>query len=208
MASRNFTNILFLVLVSGAVAVPTGAQSFRVQCPTSTITHPANSAMNSVEPAYSGPTAFKAVPVTGTTGGYLIPSANVNGAIKCQQVSGGDGYSTMANGTQTFMFSFGPLSGLADIASGPPGTEFPSVFNMPYPGTSRLAILPRRTGWWRTLGPAIRSVRPGLQPERRRRHLRSDIANVVTIYDIAEATGYHAGIRCRRTLRWVCTAGA
>jgi hypothetical protein len=53
----------------------------------------------------------------------------VNGAIKCQQVSGGDGYSTMANGTQTFMFSFGPLSGLADIAAGLPGTEFPNVFN-------------------------------------------------------------------------------
>ncbi len=67
--------------------------------------------------------------------GYLIPTANVNGAIKCQQVSGGDGYSTMANGTQTFMFSFGPLSGLADIAQGLPGTEFPNVFNTPYPGT-------------------------------------------------------------------------
>jgi FtsP/CotA-like multicopper oxidase with cupredoxin domain len=59
----------------------------------------------------------------------------VNGAIKCQQISGGDGYSTMADGTQTFMFSFGPLSGLADIAAGLPGTEFPSVFNTTYPGT-------------------------------------------------------------------------
>jgi FtsP/CotA-like multicopper oxidase with cupredoxin domain len=59
----------------------------------------------------------------------------VNGAIKCQQISGGDGYSTMANGTQTFMFSFGPLSGIADIAKGLPGTQFPSVFNSVYPGT-------------------------------------------------------------------------
>jgi FtsP/CotA-like multicopper oxidase with cupredoxin domain len=41
----------------------------------------------------------------------------------------------MADGTQTFMFSFGPLSGLADIAAGKPGTEFPSVFNTIYPGT-------------------------------------------------------------------------
>src|SRR5260370_28642911 len=40
----------------------------------------------------------------------------------------------MANGTQTSMFSFGPLSGLADIAAGLPGTEFPNVFNDPYPG--------------------------------------------------------------------------
>jgi hypothetical protein len=58
----------------------------------------------------------------------------VNGAIKCQQISGGDGYSTMADGTQTFMFAFGPLSGLADIAAGHPGTQFPNVFNNPYPG--------------------------------------------------------------------------
>jgi FtsP/CotA-like multicopper oxidase with cupredoxin domain len=65
----------------------------------------------------------------------LVPSASVNGAIKCQQVSGGDGYATMADGTQTFMFSFGPLSGLADIASGKPGTEFPNTFNTVYPGT-------------------------------------------------------------------------
>jgi hypothetical protein len=40
----------------------------------------------------------------------------------------------MADGNQTFMFSFGPLSGLADIASGNPGTEFPSVFNGLFPG--------------------------------------------------------------------------
>jgi FtsP/CotA-like multicopper oxidase with cupredoxin domain len=102
------------------------AQSFRVQCPTSTITHPDpnNTGVNNTEPAYTGPTTF-------TTGanGYLVPATNVNGAIKCQQVSGGDGYSTMADGTQTFMFSFGPLSGLADIAAGLPGTQFPSVFN-------------------------------------------------------------------------------
>jgi FtsP/CotA-like multicopper oxidase with cupredoxin domain len=63
------------------------------------------------------------------TGKYLVPTANVNGAIKCQQISGGDGFATMADGTQTFMFSFGPLSGLADIANGLPGTEFPQVFN-------------------------------------------------------------------------------
>jgi len=57
-----------------------------------------------------------------------VPSANVNGAIKCQQISGGDGYATMGDGTQTYMFSFGPLSGLADIAHGLPGTQFPKTF--------------------------------------------------------------------------------
>ena len=110
------------------------AQSFRVQCPNSTITHPVADANhpsmpvdNNSEPAYTGPTT-QAV----NAQGFLVPTANVNGAIKCQQVGGGDGYSTMANGTQTYMFSFGPLSGLADIANGQPGTEPPNVFNVPY----------------------------------------------------------------------------
>ncbi len=58
----------------------------------------------------------------------------MNGAIKCQQISGGDGYATMGDGTQTYMFSFGPLSGIVDIANGLPGTEFPNVFNSVYPG--------------------------------------------------------------------------
>jgi len=136
------------------VALPAGAQSFRVQCPTSTITHPDPSALTanpanlySAEPQYVGPTTYKTVPVTGKSGGYLVPrdpvtaAGNVvgqpNGAIKCQQISGGDGYATMADGTQIFMFSFGPLSGLADMAAGNPnglygagaGTEFPTTFN-------------------------------------------------------------------------------
>jgi hypothetical protein len=68
--------------------------------------------------------------------GFLVPvNQAANGAIKCQQVSGGDGYSTMADGTQTFMFSFGPLSGLADVAAGHPGTQFPNVFNTVAPTT-------------------------------------------------------------------------
>jgi FtsP/CotA-like multicopper oxidase with cupredoxin domain len=58
--------------------------------------------------------------------------ATDQGAIKCQQISGGDGYATMADGTQTYMFSFGPLSGLQDIASGLPGTEPAATFMTPY----------------------------------------------------------------------------
>jgi len=76
------------------------AQSFRVQCPYTTTLHPSTA-----------------------------PAGTTVGAIKCQQISGGDGYATMADGTQTYMFSFGPLSGLADIKSGRPGTEPNSVFN-------------------------------------------------------------------------------
>jgi hypothetical protein len=113
--------------------VAASAQSFRVQCPTSTITHPdpTNAGTNNSEPAYNGPTQF-----TTNKDGYVSPTAGtVNGAIKCQQISGGDGLMTEADGTQTFMFSFGPLSGLADVAAGKPSTQFPSVFNTPYPGT-------------------------------------------------------------------------
>jgi len=124
---------IFVLATMGAAAVSATAQSFLVQCPTTTITHPSQLNNNNAEPAYTAPTALTAGP-----NGYMIPTANVNGAIKCQQISGGDGYSTMANGTQTFMFSFGPLSGLADIAAGLPGTEFPSVFNSLNPGTNPL----------------------------------------------------------------------
>ena len=115
--------------------VPAHAQSFRVQCPTSTITHP-NAANNNSEPVYNGPTTL----AQGGKG-YLVPTParTANGAIKCQQISGGDGYATMGDGTQTYMFSFGPLSGLADIANGQPGTQFPTVFNTVYPSSTPLA---------------------------------------------------------------------
>jgi hypothetical protein len=138
MARRESVLFLFVVVLLFAAAIPASAQSFRVQCPTSTITHPVKDAThlnlpvdNNSEPVYTGPTTF----TTSATGNYLVPAGNVNGAIKCQQVSGGDGYAIMADGTQSFMFSFGPLSGLADIANGLPGTQFPSVFNTIYPGT-------------------------------------------------------------------------
>src|SRR5437879_1677880 len=118
--------ICLLMLLVCLVPAVASAQSFRVQCPTSTITHPTATSNNS-EPAYAGPT------YAGTSG-YPAAPAHVNGAIKCQQISGGDGYSTMGDGTQTYMFSFGPLSGISDIANGLPGTEFPSVFNTVTPG--------------------------------------------------------------------------
>ena len=144
MSRHEWMNRGLPAVLLALLATPAGAQSFRVQCPTSTITHP-NAASNNAEPAYTGPTRFacsvnggcagSGVPNAGaSTVGYLVPSANVNGALKCQQVSGGDGYATMGDGTQTYLFSFGPLSGMTDIASGQPGTQFPSVFNTVYPG--------------------------------------------------------------------------
>jgi hypothetical protein len=100
----------------------------------------------------------------------------VNGAIKCQQVSGGDGYSTMGDGTQTYMFSFGPLSGLADIANGKPGTQFPGAFNQLWGGGTTNPLLP---GDPATTGLGSFGFNGAVG-------LAYDIANIVTIYDIAE----------------------
>jgi FtsP/CotA-like multicopper oxidase with cupredoxin domain len=101
-----------------------GAQAFHVQCPTSTSLHPApgTGSPTGQGAPYNGPTAIS------DTGTGLTYVGN-GGLIRCQQVSGGDGYATMADGTQMYLFAFGPLSGLADIANGLPGTETPDVFN-------------------------------------------------------------------------------
>jgi len=140
---------LIVIAVGLLAALPASAQSFRVQCPQSTVTHPpvldpTTGLPVFVEPAYIGPTSFTtavAGPGTGN-GGFQVPSGNVNGVIKCQQISGGDGYATTADGHQTYMFSFGPLSGLANIAAGNPnglfdagtGTVTPDVFNTVFSG--------------------------------------------------------------------------
>jgi Multicopper oxidase len=182
MSSRIARTILALSVLMLVGTLAATAQSFRVQCPTSTITHPSNLHNNNAEPAYTGPTTLVSTNPSSPTAGFLVPSGGVNGAIKCQQVSGGDGYSTMANGTQTFMFSFGPLSGLADIAAGLPGTEFPGVFNTPFSGT----LLPGdpattdgasdSSGYVRGSPTFSWNGAVGLAP---------DIANLVSIYDIA-----------------------
>jgi hypothetical protein len=153
---RRWSAILLAVM-----ALPAGAQSFRVQCPTSTITHP--TAANA-EPLYTAPTKLALDP----NKKFLAPTANVNGAIKCQQISGGDGYSTMGDGTQTYMFSFGPLSGLADISNGLPGTQFPGIFNT-VPSSLLVPGDPATTAT--TFNGAV--------------GLAMNIPNLVTIYDIS-----------------------
>src|SRR6184192_3528923 len=50
--------------------------------------------------------------------------------------------STMADGTQTYLFSFGPLSGLADIATGKAGTQFPNIFNSAFPVSTSNYLAP------------------------------------------------------------------
>jgi FtsP/CotA-like multicopper oxidase with cupredoxin domain len=82
-------------------ALPALAQTFKVQCPEKTPMHPNGDTVEAGHP----------------------------GLIKCQQISGGDGFATMADGTQTYLFAFGPLSGMRDIYNGLPGTQTLSTFN-------------------------------------------------------------------------------
>src|SRR5437016_1144994 len=102
-----------------------------VQCPTSTVWHPWSSVLGydptQQEGSYTGPKT-----VTETVNGVSLPYTLNGGAIKCQEISGGDGFMTEADGNQTFMFSFGPLSGMDAIKHGQPGTQFASVFNNHY----------------------------------------------------------------------------
>ena len=79
-------------------ALPAGAQSFKVQCPTHTALHP-------------------------------LINGQPNPHIKCQQLSGGDGFATMGDGTQTYLFAFGPLSGLGNLVKGMEGTVTAAEFN-------------------------------------------------------------------------------
>jgi FtsP/CotA-like multicopper oxidase with cupredoxin domain len=92
---KSIPRLLYVLPVIGLLfgALNAEAQSFRVQCPTSTPFHPDG------------------------------------GNIKCQQIAGGDGYATMGDGSTTYLFGFGPLSGLPDIYNGLPGTQVNSVFN-------------------------------------------------------------------------------
>src|SRR5467141_2279606 len=95
------------------------AQSFRVQCPAGTDAHPATVP----DATYSTKTIW------GRTDGLMNPTpAMANSGIKCQQISGGDGFATMGDGTQTYLFGFGPLSGLADIYAAKPGTQVATEF--------------------------------------------------------------------------------
>jgi FtsP/CotA-like multicopper oxidase with cupredoxin domain len=114
-----------------------------VQCPTATIRHPGSTATggtgtvvtpspDTAEAPYTGPQVRTA---TKSPDGHTFPLLRFTdngGAIKCQEISGGDGMMTEADGNQTYMFSFGPLSGLGAIQNGQPGTTFPAVFNQPY----------------------------------------------------------------------------
>src|SRR5260221_8833654 len=127
MAIRKLHKVGLLTLFVSLLTLAANAQSFMVQCPATRTLH--NTPATTANP--------------------------VGGSIKCQQISGGDGLATMADGTQTYLFSFGPLSGLHDLASGLPGTQQRSVFMTPFdpaaaPGSAAsngaVGIVPDRDG--------------------------------------------------------------
>ena len=153
-ASRYFLAFATLLCLA---TLPTSAQntstaqgggSFLVQCPQYTPIHPAPSLAPTQYPTpttaaqyaaqnYVGPVSFvEPVPDVPNPNNLTLPYPPVpltyishGGAIKCQEISGGDGMMTEADGNQTFMFSFGPLSGLDSIKHGQPGTLINSEFN-------------------------------------------------------------------------------
>lgn len=112
-----------------------GGGSFMVQCPNTTPFHPTAFVSGAPEPAYTGPVVFNqtvgGVTFDGSMTGQSAPYILNGGQIKCQEISGGDGMMTEADGNQTFMFSFGPLSGLDNIKHGLPGTLLNTDFSNP-----------------------------------------------------------------------------
>ncbi|MEO8306485.1 MAG: multicopper oxidase domain-containing protein [Pseudomonadota bacterium] len=99
---KRYASLVLCVAAGLALSHTASAQSFKVQCPMSTKLHPL-------------------VNAAGETG--KANSKLPNPHIKCQQISGGDGFATMGDGTQTYLFAFGPLSGLSEIVKGLPGTQ-------------------------------------------------------------------------------------
>jgi FtsP/CotA-like multicopper oxidase with cupredoxin domain len=59
----------------------------------------------------------------------------VGGQIKCQEIAGSDGYATMGDGHQIYLFGFGPLSGRDSINNlGGPGTASAALFSADHSG--------------------------------------------------------------------------
>jgi hypothetical protein len=113
---RNCRLLASALLTSAGLGMclPAQAQSFRVQCPNKTNLHPNVQQVDSQ--------------------GNVIPDPQNPGFIKCQHIAGSDGFATMADGHQIYLFGFAPLSGLTDIQQGLPGTQLASDFDKPYAG--------------------------------------------------------------------------
>src|ERR1700756_78388 len=92
---HRFYLALALVILTTAgtaqqVASPATIGSFKVQCPATTPTHPTALPSGSLPAGLTSPAYTRAL----FTGQTSTPTGVVNGAIKCQEISGGDGYMT------------------------------------------------------------------------------------------------------------------
>jgi len=114
--------LLALGVLAMCAIAPASAQSFRTQCPFGTATNPAIVGNSGLSPVDS------MIP----TDPKRPTAAMANPQIKCQEISGGDGYATMADGHQIYLFAFGPLSGLMNIQSGIEGTVSAAEFSAAY----------------------------------------------------------------------------
>jgi FtsP/CotA-like multicopper oxidase with cupredoxin domain len=121
---------MLIALAAAAAALPAQAQSFRVQCPVATPLHPGICSGGTSPGAQC--TSDADCPGAGTCA--WNPASTAPGKIKCQHIGGGDGYATMGDGTQIYLFAFSPLSGLKDIEAAAPGTQTADVFNLGYHG--------------------------------------------------------------------------
>jgi FtsP/CotA-like multicopper oxidase with cupredoxin domain len=116
MISSQLSRMAVAAALAVGFAGAAGAQSFRVQCPTHTALHHLVDEAGNPNPSPSD------LPADAT---YKYPNPH----IKCQQISGGDGFATMGDGTQTYLFAFGPLSGLDQMVNGLEGTVPSGTFN-------------------------------------------------------------------------------
>ena len=93
MSLRKFFQVSLPTLLVCLATTGASAQSFLVQCPTKTPLHPVAA---NAEPSYTGPSVLKptvgGVKFNGNTPGQSAPYISNGGAIKCQEISGGDGF--------------------------------------------------------------------------------------------------------------------
>lgn len=116
--------IILLGLAFTAPSAFAGGGSFMVQCPGYTDKHPdpiADSTLQAIAAAI--------IKEPGATYASVFP-----GQVKCQEIAGGDGYATMGDGSQMYLFGFGPLSGIDLVNQGKPGTQTAADFNKMYNG--------------------------------------------------------------------------
>jgi len=128
-------NVMACALLASALfSAAAYGQSFQVQCPATTALHPGTctAGTNHGESCVAVSDCPDSNGVCAPRGSNADPSHA--GAIKCQHIGGGDGFATMADGHQIYLFAFSPLSGLADIEAGQSGTQTADVFNAGYVG--------------------------------------------------------------------------